>query len=283
LIHATASAGKSAHLRTEHFATPCWTGSAFSAHVNPRRGNVCRHHLPRSNRPCHQRNAPRIPRSPLYGSSPRTRYTLTNQRHGFRSGYTRNWIVGSFWRATCGTSLAQVSTPSICTATVHMGVHKSFQPYSESVLGESSIRHNGPAAKRHQAWLRPLTRAQVERTMPGNVVLHAHRLELRRVLAASHWCRRNSAPGLALKEYPSITQLAGKLSQGRPLVRRPRPRSCSMLAQGRARKVRLVLRNGCRRVSTSRPCSAYLGPPALPALDSFFDVVTCRCVSQPSV
>lgn len=164
-----------------------------------------------------------------------------------------------------------------------MGVRKSFQPCSESVLGESSIRHNGPAAKRHQAWLRPLTRAQVERTMPGNVVLHAHRLELRRVLAASHWCRRNSAPGLALKEHPSITQLAGKLSQGRPLVRRPRPRSCSMSAQGRARRVRLVLRNGCRRVSTSRPCSAYLGPPALPALDSLFDVVTCRCVSQPSV
>ena len=203
---------------------------------------------------------------------------LENQRHGFRSRYTRNWIVG-----TRGASLAQVSTPLICTATVHMGVRKSFQPCSESVLGESSIRHNGPAAKRHQAWLRPFTRAELERTMPGNVVLHAHRLGLRRVLAVSHWCRRNSVPGLALKEHPSITQLAEKLSQGRPLMRRPRSKSCSMSAQGRARKVTLVLRDDCSRVRTSRACFAYLGPPALPASDSLFGADTCRCVSQPSL
>lgn len=113
--------------------------------------------------------------------------------------------------------------------------------------------------------------------MPGNVVLHARRLELRRVPAAFH-CRRKRVPGLALEEHPSITQLAGKLLQGGPLVRRPRSRSCSMSAQCRARKVRLVLHDGPRRVSTSRPCFAYLGPPALPALDSLFDVVTCRCV-----
>ena len=203
---------------------------------------------------------------------------LENQRHGFRSGYTRNWIVG-----TRGASLAQVSTPLICTATVHMGVRKSFQPCSESVLGESSIRHNGPAAKRHQAWLRPFTRAELERTMPGNVVLHARRLGLRRLPAASHWCCRNRVLGLALEEHPSITQLAGKLLQGGPLVRRPRSRSCSMSPQGRARKVRLVLHDGCCRVSTSRPFFAHLGPPALPASYSLFDADTRRCVSQSSV
>jgi hypothetical protein len=182
----------------------------------------------------------------------------------------------------CRNLVAQSSTPLAYTATVHMGVRKSFRPCRESVLEESSIRHNGPAANRDQAWFRPLARAEVERTMPGNVVLHARRLEMRRVPAAFH-CRRKRVPGLALEEHPSITQLAGKLSQGGPLVRRPRSRSCSMSAQGRARKVRLVLHNGCRRVSTSRPCFAYLGLPALPASDSLFDADTCRCVSQPSV
>jgi hypothetical protein len=151
------------------------------------------------------------------------------------------------------------------------------------VLGESSIRHNGPAPKRDQAWLRPLARAEVERAMPGNVVLHACRLGLRRVPAASHWCRRNRVLGLALKEHPSTTQVAGKLSQGRPLVRRPQSRSCSLSAHDPARKVRLVLRDDRRRVSTNRPCFAYLGPPALLAPDTLFDADTCRCVSQPSV
>jgi hypothetical protein len=150
------------------------------------------------------------------------------------------------------------------------------------VLGESSIRHNGPAAKRDQAWLRPPARAEVERAMPGSVVLHARRLGLRRVPAAIH-CRRKRVPDLALKEHSSTTQLARKLSQGRPLVRKPRSRSCSMSAQGRARKVRLVLHDGCRRVSTSRPFFAHLGPPALPASYSLFDADTRRCVSQPSV
>jgi hypothetical protein len=102
--------------------------SVFGAHVNSRRGNVCRNRLYRSNRLRHQRNALRITRSPLDGSSPRTRYTLTNQRHGFRSGYTRNWIVGFFSRATYGNSLAQVSTPLVYTATVHMSVRRSFRP-----------------------------------------------------------------------------------------------------------------------------------------------------------
>jgi hypothetical protein len=60
--------------------------------------------------------------------------------------------------------------------------------------------------------------------MPGNVVLHARRLGLRRLPAASHWCCRNRVLGLALEEHPSITQLAGKLLQGGPLVRRPRSR-----------------------------------------------------------
>jgi hypothetical protein len=150
------------------------------------------------------------------------------------------------------------------------------------VLGESSIRHNGPAAKRNQALFRPLTLAEVERTMPGNVVLHARRLELRRVPTAFHR-RRTRVPVLALKEHPSITQLAGDLSPGRPLVRRPRSRSCSMSPQGRARKVRLVLHDVCRRVSTSRPFFAHLGPPALPASYSLFDADTRRYVSQSSV
>jgi len=183
----------------------------------------------------------------------------------------------------CRNLVAQSSTPLAYTATVHIGVRKSFRPCRESVLEESSIRHNGPAANRDQAWFRPLARAEVERTMPGNVVLHARRLGLRRVPVASHWCCRNRVLGLALEEHPSITQLAGKLLQGGPLVRRPRSRSCSMSPQGRARKVRLVLHDGCRRVSTSRPCFAHLGPPALPALKSLFDAVTCRCVSQSSV